>query len=296
MLRAAFAVAAVLLSSAAASAVLIAGADGSADTAPFDPPVVANVGVRGGCSAIYLGRGIVLTANHVGAGDVVFNDTVYPYLPGTAVQLRNADGTYADLVMFEIYPHPELPDLALPSTSPVYGSALLAAGNGRNRGDPLVWDPNGTSAPGPTDGYAWGAGAAVRWGNNNLEVYPAGGKVFNTNAFGSFFDAGRLLPESQAVTGDSGGAVFALGLGEWKLAGVILGIVQYSGQPGGTTFYGQRTWYADLTYYRSQLEGATTLPESDRTLVPAALLLGWLAARRRRRAASGVGGSLLTVR
>ena len=46
-----------------------------------------NLGVRGGLSAIYLGNGVVLTANHVGAGDVSFGGTVYPYLPGTAVRL-----------------------------------------------------------------------------------------------------------------------------------------------------------------------------------------------------------------
>ena len=291
MLRTALASALVFMLSAAASAVLIDGADGSRDVAPFPQPVITNVGARGGLSAIYLGNGVVLTANHVGAGDVTFEGTVYPYVPGTAIQLANPDGTYADLLIFEVYPRPDLPDLDIAALSPVFGSVLLVAGNGLDRGDPLVWDPNGSYSPGPTGGYAWAPTSHVRWGTNNVEVYPSGGKVFNTRAFGSYFDAGRPMPESQAVTGDSGGGVFALSpLGEWQLAGVILGIVQYSGQPGSTTFYGQRPYYADLAYYDPQIDDAVALPEPERMLTPGAALLGWLGARRRR-AAAIAGGS-----
>jgi hypothetical protein len=76
-------------------------------------------------------------------------------------------------------------------------------------------------------------------------------------------------------------------LGDWELAGVMIGIVQYSGQPANTTFFGQRTYYANLTYYRPQIEDAVALPEADRTLIPAAAMLGWLAARRRRALARG---------
>ena len=289
MVRAALVAALAFLLSAPASAVLIDGPDGSLDIAPFPDPqaVLENIGVRGGLSAIYLGHGVVLTANHVGAGDVTFGGIVYPYLPGTAVQLTNSDGTYADLLMFEVYPRPDLPDLELPALSPVYGSVLLVAGNGLDRGTPLVWDPNGSYSPGPTGGYAWTPSSHVRWGTNNLEVYPAGGKVFNTRAFGSFFDSGRPLPEAQAVTGDSGGAVFTPSLlGEWQLAGVIIGISQYAGQPTSTTFYGQRSYYADLAYYRPQLEDAVTLPEADHVLAPGAALIAWLAVRRRRAVAT----------
>ncbi len=273
--------------SVAASAVLIDGSGGSCDVTPLPEPELSNIGTRGGLSAIYLGHGVVLTANHVGAGDVSFDGTVYPYVPGSAVQLANGDGTYADLLMFEIYPWPDLPDLSIPELTPAYGSLLLVAGNGRDRGNALVWDPNGKYLPGPTNGYAWAPSAHVCWGNNNLEVYPAGGKVFNTRAFGSYFDAGRALPESQAVTGDSGGGVFTQpSPGEWNLVGVVLGIVQYSGQPAGTSFYGQRTYYADLAYYRPQINDAVALPEPERMLAPGAALLGWLAVRRRRAAAA----------
>src|SRR5258705_11595049 len=127
MLRAVVIFALALLISVAASAVLIDGIDGNADTAPFPEPVLQNLGVRGGLSAIYLGNGVVLTANHVGAGDVTFEGTVYPYVPGSAIQLANPDGSYADLLMFEVYPRPDLPDLDIPVLSPALGSLLLVA-------------------------------------------------------------------------------------------------------------------------------------------------------------------------
>ncbi len=278
--RAAIALLFPLVMAVTASAVLIDGSDGSVDVAPFSEPELDHIGTRGGLSAIYLGSGVVLTANHVGAGDVSFGGVVYPYLPGTAVQLVNSDGTYADLLMFAIYPRPNLPELPIVQTRPAYLSQLLIAGNGLDRGNSLLWDPNGSSAPGLTAGFAWGAGAHVRWGTNHVEVYPQG-RVFNTQAFGSFFDAGSSLPEGQAVTGDSGGGAFSQSpLGGWELSGVMIGIVQYSGQPAGSSFFGQRTYYADVAYYRPQLVDAVELPEPDGGLAAGAALLGALAARR----------------
>jgi len=284
MLRAALVFTLALLSSAAASAVLIDGSDGSADVAPFPVAALDHVGARGGLSAVYLGHGVVLTANHVGPGDVDFGGTVYPYLPGTEVRLTNPDGTYADLLMFEIYPRPDLPDLPIVQTRPVYASLLLVAGNGLDRGAGLWWDPNGTSPPGMTAGYSWAPAGHLRWGFNNLEVLPQG-RVFNTQVFGSFFDAGQPLPEAQAVVGDSGGAAFSLTVAgfsaEWQLAGVIVAIVQYSGQPANTSFFGQRTYYADLAYYRPQLVDAVELPEPGAGFEAGLSLVALLAVRRR---------------
>jgi hypothetical protein len=282
MLRAALAFTLSLVIAVTASAVLIDGIDGNADTAPYPEPVLDHIGVRAGLSAIYLGNGVVLTANHVGAGDVSFAGTVYPYLPGTAVQLRNQDGTYADLLMFEIYPRPDLPDLEIVSTRPSYLSLLLVAGNGLDRGSVLWWDPNGTSPPGLTPGYTWVGASHVRWGTNQVELYPQG-RVFNTQAFGSYFDPGMLTPEAQAVVGDSGGGAFSLSLlGEWQLSGVIIGIVQYSGQPSNTSFFGQRSYYADLAYYRPQIVDAIELPEPCGGFAAGVGMLAWLAPRRRR--------------
>ena len=99
-----------------ASAVLIDFGDGTGNTSPpRDDPGFANVGSRGGLSAIYLGNGWVLTANHVGAGPVVFESVVYQPVPGSAWRLRNANGKPADLLLFGIAPEPNLPALEIRS-------------------------------------------------------------------------------------------------------------------------------------------------------------------------------------
>jgi len=280
MFRAALVILALVITMPA-SAVLIDGIDGDADIAPFPDAVLDHVGARGGLSAIYLGNGVVLTANHVGAGSVTFEGTAYPYVPGTAVQLTNQDGSYADLLMFAIYPRPDLDDLEVVPARPPYLSLLLVAGNGLDRGPGLWWDPNGTSPPGSTAGYRWDSTNHLRWGTNQLELFPAG-RVFNTEAFGSYFEPGMMLPEAQAVIGDSGGAAFSLSvLGGWQLSGVIVGISQYSGQPANTSFFGQRTYYADLSAYRTQIVDAVELPEPSGRFAAGVALLSLLWRRRR---------------
>ena len=280
MLRAALASLALVIAMPV-SAVLIDGVDGDANTAPFPAGVLDHVGTRGALSAIYLGNGVVLTAAHVGPGSVAFSGAVYPYVPGTEVRLQNQDGTYADLLVFEIYPRPDLPGLAIATARPAYASLLLIAGNGLDRGSALWWDPNGASAPGMTAGYHWDGTSHVRWGTNHVELNP-GYRVFNTEAFGSEFTEGEQAPEAQAVVGDSGGAAFShAGPAGWRLAGVILGISQYTGQPANTTFFGQRTYYADLASYRDQLVDAVELPEPRGAFAAGVAFLALLAREKR---------------
>src|SRR5262245_47014048 len=83
---------------AAASGVIIDSGDGTGNT---DAPEAAdcllqtcsdpgwiNVGFRtNGLTGVYLGGKFVLTANHVGPGDIVLDGQTYVYVPGTAVQL-----------------------------------------------------------------------------------------------------------------------------------------------------------------------------------------------------------------
>ena len=276
-----------LLIASAASAVLIDTPTGDGNTGwPFTLEPLVNVGVRGSTTAIYLGSGAVLTANHVGAGPVDFQGTVYPAVPGSAVRLLNPDATPTDLMLFAIYPHPDLPELPIASESPPLQSQIVIAGNGIDRGQPLTFDPNGAQPPGPVDGFAWGAGQHLRFGTNRVETRPPGGRTFNTEAFGSLFDSGVSGPEGQAVPGDSGGAAFwHAPSGEWQLAGVILAIVQYKGQPSRSSFFGQTTYYADLSFYRDEIEDLVALPEPTGGLAAAAALVVALAARRRRQPA-----------
>ena len=69
--------------------------------------------------------------------------------------------------------------------------------------------------------------------------------------------------EAQAVTGDSGGAVFARDGGRIVLAGVILMRSEHPGQPAESALYGNRTFAADLSAYRAQLIALTRPDCSD---------------------------------
>jgi hypothetical protein len=249
-------------------------------TAPVpEDPGWSYVGTRGGLSAVYLGGSFVLTANHVGAGDVVLDGTPYTFVPGTAVQLHNPDTTLADLLMFQIHPQPpSLPALPLWSGSvrPLVGTELILIGHGRNRGAATSFD----CGPGPaSDGYEWGAGHAMRWGTNFVEEYPL--PVFNTQAFGSNFDAAGSAHEAQAATGDSGGAAFAWSGSQWELAGILFAIGLCEDQPAATALYGNATYAADLFFYRDEIADVIAMPEPSGGLWAGGLLVAALGAAAR---------------
>ena len=110
---------------------IIDSSDGTGNTAaPSPDPGWSYVGTRGSLTAVYLGDGWVLTANHVGAGDVTLGGVVYPYVPGTAVRLRNGPGSFADLLVFAIAPYPVMPLLPIATTKPQLGTDLILIGNG----------------------------------------------------------------------------------------------------------------------------------------------------------------------
>jgi hypothetical protein len=279
-----------LASSDAASAVLIATGDGNGNAwpSPYPSPLLRHAGTIGALSAIYLGNGVVLTAQHVGPGDFEWFGISYPWVRGSELLLRNPDRSNSHLLMFAIDPHPNLPPLPIVPATPQLGMRLVVIGNGRSRGPLVSWDPNGTYPPGLTDGYAWASGQVLRWGTNHVEMFPTG-RIFNTYAFASAFQTQQRGPEAQAVTGDSGGAAFVYDPTldpEFALAGVILATSSWAGQPAETSFFGQYTYYADLAYYRAELENAVALPEPSGALAAGAVLLFALAVSRRACAAA----------
>jgi hypothetical protein len=270
----------VLGLAAAAPAVLIDSGDGSGNTtAPVPDPGWSHVGLRGGLTAVYLEDGWVITANHVGAGDVVLGGITYALVPGSSVRLQNADATYADLRMFAISPLPPLAPLAIASSTPGNGASLILIGNGRNRGAATSWDANGPPPPGPIYGYTWGVGRSLRWGTNFVEDFPST-RVFDTEVFGSVFDEGDSAHEAQAAPGDSGGAAFAWNGSRWELAGVMIAVGEYEGQPAETSLYGQLTYAADLSVYRDQILDVIAMPEPSGGLLPGGALVVALARRR----------------
>lgn len=231
-------------------AVLIASGDGTGNTGTSaGGGVVANVGSREGLSGVYLGKGWVLTAKHVGVGPIRLQGTWHEAVPGSGVRLQTDGIDPADLLLFRIQTDPGLPDLPIAILPPVPGEPLLMAGNGRNRGNALRWHG--------LRGWEFGSGKTLRWGTNHVREVPEDpislGATSNY-AFSTVFSDGLPTPhECQAATGDSGGAVFVPSGSDWVLAGVLIAVSTFDKQPSGTALFGNLTWQADLSAYRDDI-------------------------------------------
>jgi hypothetical protein len=273
----------------AASAVIIDSGDGTGNTtAPVPDPGWNNVGQRGTTTGVYVGGRFVLVAHHNGPGDITLGGVTYVYVPGTAVQLDNGDGTYSDLSMFQIHPEPPLPALPIASLSPSIGSPLLLAGNGRDRGPAISFDPNGPEPPEPVDGYEWGAGQSLRWGTNSVVDISLVGLIDNTQTWTqtwgiqTVFDEAGSTHEAQAAVGDSGGPAFAWNGSQWELAGILFAVgAAYTNQPSATALYGNLTFSADLSHYRNQILDVMAMPEPGGGLGAGIAALAILARRSR---------------
>lgn len=285
-------------------AVHVIGTTGNT-TAPVDDPGFANVGVLNGASAIYLGNRWVLTASHVGAGNVVLGSNTYT-VSGPVTQLTN-EGTSGmtantDMVLFQINTDPGLPALTISAGSPSAGQSLVMIGNGANRnaarnyysvaqgpnpGDD-IWTALGGPGPGLVPTFEGSGGSAVRWGTNNVE-----GVNINANAgFGTvrsfntlFNDDPVLRPnEAQGVLGDSGSPVFRKNGATWELLGLTHAVGSVSGYdniPGfpATSLPGESTTFiADLSFYRNQI--LSIIPEPGSAALAALAALGLLRRRR----------------
>jgi hypothetical protein len=248
-LRRTFLLALAMLASAPADALILDSGDGQGNTsAPADDPGWAHVGQVSGPTGVYLGNGWVLTAAHVPAGNFVFGVTIYPFVPGSAVQLLNPDSSLADLHVFRIDPSPSLPLLRIRSTTPSNNTDVTMISQGLSRGAATSWMGH--------NGYEWGASTGMRWGTNRV----AGTDFIGTwTVFTNFtkISQGGTTHEAQGANGDSGGAVFIKNGSDWELAGVMLAVGVYGGQPDSTALYGNETHAADLSIYRDQLFAVT---------------------------------------
>lgn len=283
-----------------AHAVIVYDGNGTQNVADFATTDPRNrVGIVGtSLSGVYLGsvggQGWVLTANHVGAGSFTLDGTVYSAVSGSVVQLTNSNGTATDLIIYRINTSLDWSIVSISGTASSVGATVTMIGNGYNRQTSLVgWDITGTTwsttSPEGADaiGYYYAADGSrtLRWGTNtvsqvNQSVSYSG---WATTCGVTRFDA--LDGDAQGASGDSGGGVFTQNAdGTSSLAGIMLAIGTYSeyGQPANTAVVGNKTYFADLSAYRSQI--LTTIPEPATVPVLLGLAtLGFVVVRRLRR-------------
>jgi hypothetical protein len=227
--------------------VLIDSGDGGGNTsAPPDDPGWARMARRAPCppwcglTYFYLGQGWVLTAHHVGARDVHFEDTgrVCAKVPDSAREIGGAGGG-VDLMLFRIRGGPDAPLFPIVRRPPPTGSEVLMIGRGRKRGSRL---------PGvPSPGWETSGPAQMRWGTNRVDSRGVSGA---TRLFWLRFDrpGGALATEHEAhaTGGDSGGPVFVKTGGQWELAGIMVNASEPKYAEG-------LTGVVDLSHYRDEI-------------------------------------------
>jgi hypothetical protein len=219
--------------------------------APSDDPGWANVGVCNGWTAVYLGRGWVLTAAHVGASKINLEGTIHKPDVQSRETVLNPDGTETDLMLFRIEPEPDLPAMIISKESPPIGSPIVMVGSGLGRGE--------KTSGGGRAGFSWKGPSIKRWGTSQLHSYWHDRSVGNTDAFATRFSIGKTEHEAHAAQGDSGGAAFAYLGGKWQLVGIILAVDGHPGQPARQAAYGNHTFIADLARYNEFIRSITDI-------------------------------------
>jgi hypothetical protein len=269
----------------AAMAVILAGGDGTQNTsAPAGGQgwdYVGRISAANGApsSVTYIANNWFITANHIKVLDnptgVVINGSSYPIDPNSWTRLQNSSNGNADLNMFRIVGGSVgLPGLMVRSTATANGSTLTMIGNGRNRQiDETTWNGSWVEGGKPTvyRGYKWAAGSSKRWGTNVKEddagLISLPSPYNDTDAyFIDFDDIGGS--EAQGATYDSGGGVFYNNSGNWELAGIMIAIANFGGQPIGSSVYGNLTYIADMQYYAAQIEAISQITDIDEDGIP----------------------------
>jgi hypothetical protein len=160
-------------------------------------------------------------------------------------------------------------------TAPAVGSNVIMIGSGRDENASeafwtSTWAP--AMSPSPYAGYIWANTQMMRWGTNVISgVSIIEGVNANSQTSFSTDFTGNTQFDAQGSPGDSGGGVFYKdGSGNWELVGVMSSISDLSGEPWGLSAFGQQTYSADLSVYRSEIlnvMGANQAPSGTSNVV-----------------------------
>lgn len=234
-------------------------------------------------SAVYLGNGYVITAQHVDVGPS-FNTVIT--LDGTsyAVNFSSATPVGPDLELYQIIGNPNLAPLTL--TSAATGTNDLnmnATMIGFGEGKAGVIMQSGSDV-----GFTWGDDTtyAERWGTNvtlGTYFYDANNVAF----LGTAFNINLGVNTASASLGDSGSALFENFSGTWELAGIWDAVdgttptSYYADSPNEAD--GMDNSYAiEIEPYSAQIQADIPEPASVALLGLGAAALAVYARRRRR--------------
>ena len=214
-------------------------------------------------SAIHVGGGYMLTANHVSLaqGYVSFDgSSTYQIASGSSVQVMSGTDV-VDLKVFQITNNPGtsgvnlFPELAKGQEANFGAATHIGWGTGHNSAD--------TSNP-----WAWGNSSTSekRWGVNVFEgatifTYTNGGLNYNFESIYTASDSDATFNEAAATLYDSGSGLFIKdGVDQWFLAGTIVTV----STNGSSTFAADNT--ADLNFavriaeYSDEIAALMTAP------------------------------------
>ncbi|MFP6639555.1 MAG: trypsin-like serine protease [Myxococcota bacterium] len=255
-----FSITLIQIAPSPSEAVLIDSGDGSGNiTAPANDPGFARMAVVNNQTAVYLENGWLLTAYHVGIGNIELDGTVYDPVPGSRRQLDESDPDPPDLALIKLKGDPGFLPIALAAQTPGVGSDLILIGHGRTRGTATSWSG--------LDGWNWAYPYTTRWGTNRLTSRSVPGVDFPV--FSMEFDApgsAHTAHEAAATQGDSGGGVFHQNGGSWEVAGILFAVSTQETQPPLTSLRTNLSVAVDVAAYRSEILSIIQVPDCSNGL------------------------------
>lgn len=219
-------------------------------------------------SAVHIGNGWVITANHVNlTSNYISFDGIISYQINPSTIQQVAPGV--DLKTFRLTTIPSVTAVNLLTTSSELASQAVTVGWGVGRGPELP----GTSL------VTWGndSTAAKRWGVNQIRDAPTvsgGGYTYQAlrtvlggdDGAGATYNPDGLGADESAMTlNDSGGALFQLIGGVWYLVGVttaveLFGTSAFGHDSVSSQGRGHANYFARVSAYDTQIIAAAPEP------------------------------------